>query len=55
MKAVDSLRLEIIKLLLEKEADVNARDKNGRTVLKLAEERGHKEIVELLKANGAKE
>jgi len=46
---------QTVKLLLQKGADVNAQDKYGETALKRAQRRGHKEIVELLKAHGAKE
>jgi ankyrin repeat protein len=46
---------EIVKLLLEHGADVNAKDKDGWTALRRAEKRGSKEIVESLKAHGAKE
>ena len=37
-----------------KGADVNAKNKNGSTALKLASLGNHPEVVELLKANGAK-
>lgn len=47
--------LEVVKLLLEHGADVNAKDEDGWTALKRAERRGSREIVELLKAYGAKE
>lgn len=47
---------EIVKLLLEHGgADINAKDKDDWTALKRAKKRGSKEIVELLKAHGAKE
>jgi len=48
-------RLTIVSLLLDKGADVNVRDKWGRTALKFAQERGYAQIAELLKAHGAKE
>ena len=46
---------QIVKMLLQKGADVNAKDKVGWTALKRAQNRGTTEIVELLKAYGAKE
>jgi hypothetical protein len=46
---------QMVKLLLEHGADVNAKDKGGWTALKRAQKRGAKEIVELLKAHGAKQ
>jgi hypothetical protein len=46
---------QIVKLLLEKGADVNAKDKDGWTALKRAQKRGAVEIVELLKTHSAKE
>jgi ankyrin repeat protein len=46
---------EVVKLLLRTGADVTARDKDGWTALTRAKTRGHKEIVELLRAHGAKE
>jgi len=47
--------LEVVKLLLDKGADVSAKDNGGKTALMGASEMGHTAIVELLKANGAKE
>jgi ankyrin repeat protein len=41
-------------LLLDAGADVNVKDKEGRTGLMRAQEEGHTEIVELLKKAGAK-
>ena len=48
-------RLKIVSLLLDKGAEVNVRDKWGRTGLKFAQERDDAQIVELLKAHGARE
>jgi hypothetical protein len=47
--------LEMAKLLIEKGADVNAECKDGATALKIASLEGHPEVVELLKAHGARE
>jgi uncharacterized protein len=55
MKAAWQGNLEAVKFLLDKGADVNVQTQDGRTAMKLAQERGYKEIVELLKAHGAKE
>ena len=46
--------LDFVKLLLDKGADPNIRDKNGETALSAAAESGCTPIVELLKAHGAK-
>lgn len=46
---------EIARLLIDKGADVNAKTKTGDTALKLAKNKGHSRIVELLKTHGAKE
>jgi len=45
----------IVELLIDRGAGVNARDWDGSTALSLAKEKDHKEIVELLHKNGAKE
>jgi len=42
-------------LLLEKGADVNVKDKDGKTALIYASENGHKEVAALLKSYGATE
>jgi len=42
-------------MLIAKGADVNARTDKGQTPISLARERGHTEIVELLRKHGAKE
>jgi len=44
-----------VLVLLDAGADVNEKTDNGRSALLIAEEEGHTEIVELLKAAGAKE
>jgi ankyrin repeat protein len=41
--------LEVVKSLLEAKADVDAKDKDGKTALELAQGKGHKDVVELLK------
>jgi len=45
---------EIVKLLLEKGADANAKDKDGKTPLDRALSEGHTEIVKLLREANAK-
>jgi ankyrin repeat protein len=47
--------LDVVKLLLKNGADANAKDKDGDTAMKRAQRRGATEIVELLRAHGAKE
>lgn len=47
--------LEVVKVLLASGADVNARTDKGMTALGYALETGKTEVVELLKAHGAKE
>lgn len=46
---------EIVKILLDQGASTRAKTKKGFTALKLAQEEGHTQIVDLLKAHGAKE
>jgi ankyrin repeat protein len=43
-----------VKLLLEKSADLNFQDNNGRTPLSWAAEKGHEAIVMLLFEKGGK-
>ena len=43
------------KLLIAEGADVNIKDSEGKTALAWAQDRGHTEIVEVLKKHGAKE
>ena len=47
--------LETVKLLLSRGIRVNEKDNYGWTALMLAEKKGHKDIVRLLKEAGAKE
>jgi ankyrin repeat protein/beta-lactamase regulating signal transducer with metallopeptidase domain len=54
-RAVLYNRPEIAKLLIAKGADVNLKDSDGRTPLVWAKDKGHKEIVALLRKHGAKE
>lgn len=45
--------MEVVKLLLERGADVHAKEKNDETPLHVATGRGHTEIVKLLLERGA--
>ena len=36
-------------------ADVNTKGKNGETPMSVAKEKGHEQVVELLRKHGAKE
>lgn len=45
--------IEVIKLLLEKGADIEAADSNGRTLLYRASLNGHDKVVKLLLEKGA--
>lgn len=45
---------ETAQLLIKRGADVNAKKIDGASVLTLATERGHKDLVEMLKKAGAK-
>ena len=54
MGAAELGRFEVVKLLLKRGADINPRDRSGMTALTLSQEKGHKEIVKLLKAHGAR-
>jgi ankyrin repeat protein len=47
--------LEVVKLLLERGANVNARDSKGRTALDWAEEEKDEEIVNILRSTGARQ
>jgi ankyrin repeat protein len=46
--------IEIVKLLVEKGADVNAKDDKNNSPLSIAEERKYQQVVDFLKASGAK-
>ncbi|MGD8569498.1 MAG: ankyrin repeat domain-containing protein [Gammaproteobacteria bacterium] len=51
MAAVAFDKVELVKLLLERGADINARDEDGATALQVAEDKGSKqEIIELLRS-----
>jgi ankyrin repeat protein len=45
---------EIVRLLIERGCDVNARDRNGASSLQIAEQKGHAEVARMLRAAGAK-
>lgn len=45
--------VEIIRLLLNRGADVNAQDEEGNTAIAIATERGRLDIVKILKTAGA--
>jgi ankyrin repeat protein len=45
---------EVVRLLLERGADVEAKDNNGKNSLQEAARYGHDEVVKLLLEHGAK-
>lgn len=45
---------EIVRLLIERGSDVNARDRDGVRALQLAERRGQAEVARMLRAAGAR-
>jgi ankyrin repeat protein len=45
----------VVKLLLEKGADINGKANNGKTALSVAQAQSHADVVAFLKAHGAKE
>jgi ankyrin repeat protein len=45
---------EVAQLLIEEGADVNAKNKQGNTALKLALRERHPEVVKMLREAGAK-
>jgi len=53
MEAASKGRLETVKILLDKGADVNLKSTTGATALAFAQLRGNAQVVELLKAKGA--
>jgi len=54
MMAAKKGRLDVVKYLVAKGADVNARAKGGITPLMMAASAGKKDVVEFLKQHGAK-
>ncbi len=55
MLASSKGNIEVVKVLLDKGADANAKNKDGGTALMLAAQDGNLEVVKLLKARGATE
>lgn len=53
IEVIDTLRTEIVKLLIESGADVNRKESSDVTPLMNAVEKGNKEIIELLIRKGA--
>ena len=49
--AAEQGHLDSADMLIKRGVDVDLCDKNGKTALMIAEERGDKKMVELLKAN----
>ncbi|MEI0796923.1 ankyrin repeat domain-containing protein [Brachyspira intermedia] len=45
---------EMVELLIDSGADINFKDKKGRTALRYAVENGHSEVAEFLKSKWAK-
>ena len=55
MSASESGNTKMVKELIDNGADVNAKDNRGKTALMRASQRGHTEVVSLLKNAGAEE
>ena len=53
IKAAGNGQTETVKLLIEKGADVNVKNKSGGTALESASFCGHTDIIKLLKKAGA--
>ena len=53
IEAVDKEQVKIVKLLLDKGADVNAKNWDNRTPLVLAAKKGYTQVVKLLLNSGA--
>ncbi|KAN0107171.1 hypothetical protein V8E52_010373 [Russula decolorans] len=45
--------LDVVKLLLERGADIHAMNDEGETSYQVSLQRGHREIADLLRENGA--
>jgi hypothetical protein len=54
MLAAANDHTETVKLLLDRGADINVRDNEGKTALVWAREKGHPEIVQLIEAASRK-
>ena len=54
MLAAINNSLHVAKLLIESGADVNSANINGRTAMKIAQLRGHTQMMSLLQSYGAK-
>ena len=54
MHATENGNINIVELLLKREADINIKATDGRTALAIASKKGQKIIEELLKDAGAK-
>jgi ankyrin repeat protein len=55
MAAAYTNNVEIVNLMIENGADVNARDDMARTALAVAKMRGHQGVVNLLLQSNARE
>jgi ankyrin repeat protein len=49
--AFDQTQSDIVDLLMQSGVDIEARNKAGKTALQLAEEKGHRDIVRVMKAH----
>ena len=53
MAAARNNKLELVTFLIKNGANVNAKSKDGSTALSLAVKKGHQDIINVLKSNGA--
>ena len=44
-------KIDVVKMLLENGADLNARERSGKTALAIARLKGNREVIDILESN----